>query len=166
MHVSVVDSFFLGGGTVVVAAGTLGVVNGLVVTDNTWENYNMGSNVTVVVDERNNNTFAHPPTDMIMAGNVGSSSMAPRAITVTKSLHQAEPSTVWAFDFGADFVFPSLPILNVQYSIEIAGGNFARHASRPPSGPTGQQVTVETDVPVVGTVTVTATQGIFTVGNR
>ena len=94
----------------------------------------MGSNVTVVVDERQNNTFSGPPTDMVMAGNIGSSTMSPRAITVTKSLRQAKPSTVWLFDFEPDFVFPHVGITNVRYSIEIEGNAFARHTSRPPSG--------------------------------
>ena len=56
-----------------------------------------------------------------------------------------------------------------RYSIQINDDDenqsnmFARHASR---APTGQTVAVETDVPVTGTVTLTATQGIFTDGNR
>ena len=58
----------------------------------------------------------------------------------------------------------------MQYSLEIEPGDseganaaFARHASRKPHG---QTVAVETDIPVTGTVTLTATQGIFTAGNR
>jgi hypothetical protein len=91
-------------------------------------------------------------------------------LKVTKSLH-IDNATQWQFDFAADFVFPALPITNVQYSIEIDAARegetpaFARHASRPPTGPNGQQVVVETDVPVSGKVTITATQGLFTTGN-
>lgn len=66
-------------------------------------------------------------------------------------------------------MFPGAIIQDVQYSIQIDGdaesGNagFARHASRKP---VGQTVAVETDVAVTGTVTLTATQGLFTAGNR
>jgi hypothetical protein len=64
-HISVVDSFFLGMGTIVVAAGSKGLVDGLMVIDNTWANYNMPRNRTIVVDEREN-SFAHAPKDMVM----------------------------------------------------------------------------------------------------
>ena len=96
-------------------------------------------------------------------------------VTATQTLTQHTPSTRWEFDFSGVFAFPNLGIVDVQYSIEIGGGQsrdgesalaagaFARHASRPP---VGQRVAVETDVPVVGTVTLTATQGFFTPGNR
>lgn len=63
-HVSVVDSFFLGMGTIVIAAGTKSEVDGLVIIDNTWENYNMPHNRTIVVDERNG-TFG-APRDVVM----------------------------------------------------------------------------------------------------
>ena len=81
-HISVVDSFFLGGGTLVLAHrtdsksggtdsksggtdGKSGGVNGLIILDNTWANYNMAHNRTVVVDERER-PFSEPPVDMVM----------------------------------------------------------------------------------------------------
>jgi hypothetical protein len=182
VHISVMNTFFLGGGTLVVAAGKKAIVDGLTVMDNTWNQFNSGAwvtgNVTLVVDERNGTKFSKV-TDVVMLGNIGSSagkaSMAPRAVTATQTLTQHTPSTRWEFDFSGVFAFPNLGIVDVQYSIEIGGGEsrggesalaagaFARHASRPP---VGQRVAVETDVPVVGTVTLTATQGFFTPGNR
>jgi hypothetical protein len=63
-HVSVVDSFFLGMGTIVIAAGTKAQVDGLVVLDNTWANYNMPHNRTIVVDERNGSFRV--PRDVVM----------------------------------------------------------------------------------------------------
>lgn len=181
VHISVVDTFFLGGATLVVAAGEKATVSGLTIMDNTWNQFNKGDwskgNVTVVVDERNG-TF-QKVTDVVMLGNVGSSagraSITTRAVTATQTLTQHTPSTRWDFDFSPFFAFPNLGIVDVQYSIEIGSrapdasgqavgaGSFARHASRPP---VGQRVAVETDVPVVGTVTLTATQGVFTPGNR
>ena len=62
--------------------------------------------------------------------------------------------------------------IGYRYSLQIdadgggeggEGGGFERHASR---APIGQTVAVETDVPVSGVVTLTATQGVFTAGNR
>ena len=63
-HVSVVDSFFLGMGTIVVAAGNKKTVDGLVIVDNTWANYNMPHNRTIVVDERNGSFST--PRDVVM----------------------------------------------------------------------------------------------------
>ena len=60
VHISVVDSFFLGMGTIVVAAGSKGTVDGLMIMDNTFANYNMPHNQTVVTDERNA-SFSRPP---------------------------------------------------------------------------------------------------------
>ena len=98
-----------------------------------------------------------------MLGNVGSNRMPARAITATRSLYLAN-ATHWVFDFSDAFVFPSLPIAEATYSLTTkAGCAWARHTLRPPEG---QRVVVETDVPVSGTVVVTATQGVFSVGNR
>jgi hypothetical protein len=49
---------------VVVGSGTKAEVDGLMIMDNTWANYNMPHNRTVVVDERNG-TF-HAPRDVVM----------------------------------------------------------------------------------------------------
>ena len=117
VHISVVDSFFLGMGTIVVAAGSKGTVDGLMILDNTFANYNMPHNQTVVTDERNA-SFSRPPADMVMLGNVGSNTMAARAVTVTKSL-SLKSATRFEFSFANDFVFPNQDIVDVQYSIQI-----------------------------------------------
>lgn len=91
-HVSVADSFFLGMGTIVVAAGSKREVDGLMIVDNTWANYNMPHNRTIVVDERN--AAFKVPKDVVMLGNVGDkNTMQARAITVTKSLSVRAPTT-------------------------------------------------------------------------
>ena len=51
-------------GTIVIAAGAKSQVDGLVVLDNTWANYNMPHNRTIVVDERNGSF--HAPRDVVM----------------------------------------------------------------------------------------------------
>jgi hypothetical protein len=166
-HISVVDSFFLGGGTIVLAPRADGaargnVVDGLVVTDNTWENfnaYNGTSNVTVVVDERTV-AFQGPPTDVIMTGNIGTNTMIPRAVTASKTL-AFNGAKKLVFDFSDSFVFPSLPAVDATFSASVPVG-FPQLAVRPP---VGQTVTVEADQETNAIVTVTATQGVFTVGN-
>lgn len=164
-HISVADSFFLGGATIVLAPRTdnklpAGVV-GTVLTDNTWENFNMPTNNTVVVDERA--SVFDTPIDFIMSGNIGCDSMTPKAITITKSLRKPN-STTWDFDFSGTLLFPHLPITNARYSL-MADAGFVRHVSRPPNGPSLQQISVVTDAPISGTVTMTVSQGMFTAGN-
>ena len=53
-----------------------------------------------------------------MLGNVGSNTMAARAVTVTKSL-SLKSATRFEFSFANDFVFPNQDIVGVQYSIQI-----------------------------------------------
>ena len=99
-----------------------------------------------------------------MLGNVGGKSMAPRAVTVTKSMRIVNSTRV-LFNFTSDFIFPGVPIQEVQYSLQIdveaSPSAFARHASRVPKG---HLVAVETDVPVTGVVTMTASQGMNEAG--
>lgn len=128
---------------------------------NTWNNFNMPHNDTLVVDERGSKfTFI---SDLVMLGNVAQENMfTTRAVTVTKTLTLTE-TTSWLFNFTDAFVFPPhVPIKSATYTIEMAFG-FARHTLRPSEG---HLVAVETDVPVNGTVTVTASQSLFTNGNR
>lgn len=159
-HVSVSNGFFLGMGTIVLRAGSQGIVEGLSLMANSWHNANMPHNDTVVLDERGQ-TFKSVK-DLVMLGNVADSDkFTTRAVTVSKSLTQTA-ATRWVFDFADAFVFPSIPINSVTYSISIAGSGFARHAARPA---VNQTVMVETDEPVDATVTVTASQSVFSVGN-
>ena len=159
-HVSLTDSFFLGMGTLVLRSAK-GVVDGLLVQDNTWANWNMPSNYTVVLDERSGTPF-HSVTDMVMNGNVGNVKMAARAVRSTRTV-ELEGARRFHVDFSKDLVFPNLPIVTAMYSIAIAGqGVFARHAMRPP---VGLAVSVETDVPVDASVTVSVSQSNYSAGN-
>lgn len=159
-HVSVSNGFFLGMATVVLRAGSRATVEGLSLMANSWHNANMPHNDTVVLDERGK-TFKSVK-DLVMLGNVADhDKFTTRAVTVTKSLMKSAAKR-WAFDFADSFVFPSIPISSVTYSISIAGSGFARHAARPAVNHT---VMVETDEPVDATVTVTASQSVFSVGN-
>lgn len=161
-HISVVDSFFLGGGTVVLAPRTDGQpaaaqIEGLVLTDNTFENYKSGPNVTVVVDERNL-SFSRP-VDMVMKGNIGTTTMVPRSVTATKTLQLS--GHLATFNFSDTFVFPKLGIVDASLSV-ISPSGFVQFALRPP---VGQSITVEASEATTASVSVTATQGAFTVGN-
>ena len=161
-HVSVADSFFLGMGTIVLCAtAPQSKIEGLVLTDNTWNSVNMPHNATVVLDERHGNAFTSV-LDFVMLANIAPKALFdPRATTVTKELSLAN-ATRWDFDFSDVLVFPGVDIVSARYSIEIDGSAFARHAARKP---VGQTVAVETDVPVDAKVTITVTQSRFTAGN-
>ena len=184
--VTVSDSFFLGMGNLVVRAEptcrpadmhntarrcdqSLGEIDGFVVTGNTWKNGGrMPANATVVVDERGRRFGT--VRDLVMSGNLpdlapsrGNAAvplMAPKAVRATKTL-RLQAAKRWDFDFSAALLFDS--IAEVRYSITIEGGAFARHAARPADGLT---VAVETDVAVTATVTLTAIQGEYSIGNQ
>lgn len=158
-HVSVTNSFFLGMGTVVLRAKA-GTLDGLLMMANTWANYNMPHNDTVVLDE---GTAAFSSVkDFVMVGNTANADkFTTRAVRVTKTL-TLKKAKRWEFNFTDSFVFPSLPIQSAQYSITIEGSSFARHAARPANGHT---VAVETDEDVDATVTLTASQVEFSPGN-
>ena len=162
-HVSVADSFFLGMGTIVLrATEAASLVEGFVFTDNSWQNFNMPHNATVVLDERDGNFFSSV-VDMVMNANIAPKPLFDaKAVTVTKELALTN-ATRWDFDFSDTLIFPRIGILSNSYSIEIDGdGVFARHASRKP---VGQTIAVETDVPVTAKVKMTVTQARFTAGN-
>ena len=148
---------------------SLGEIDGFVVTGNTWKNGGrMPANATVVIDERSRRFGT--VRDFVMSGNLpdlspshGNASvplMAPRAVRATRTL-RLRAATRWDFDFGDALLFDS--IAEVRYSITIEGGAFARHAARPADGLT---VAVETDVAVTATVTLTAIQGEYSIGNQ
>lgn len=158
-HVSLTDSFFLGMGTLVLRS-TTGVVDGLLVQDNTWANWNMAPNDTVVIDERSGTPFSSV-TDFIMNGNVGNNKMSARAVKSTRTVSH-ESAQKFQADFSRELVFPNLPIVSATYSIAISGDAFVRHAMRPPVGLT---VSVETDAPVDASVTVSVSQSNYTAGN-
>ena len=115
-HVSVSNSFFLGMGTIVLKS-LKGTIDGLVLTANSWANYNMPANRTIVLDERGGTPF-HKVDDLVMTGNVGNDKMLPAAVTATKTLTQAS-SKRFEFDFSDVFLFPRLGIVSARYSIQI-----------------------------------------------
>ena len=71
-------------------------------------------------------------------------------------------ATRWEVPFDDALLFPHLPIRGARYSIEVQGSAFAQHAMRPAQNLTAVVATSEA---VTGTVTVTVTQGEFSVGN-
>jgi len=73
---------------------------------------------------------------------------------VRRSLHQ-EGATKWKFDFSNDLLLPTID--EIVYSlVSDCDGDFVRHIARRPSG---RAVTVETDMPVTGTVNIEVLQG-------
>lgn len=160
-HVSVTNSFFLGMGTIVLRASPSGgIVDGLSLLANTWSNYNMPHNDTIVLDERTKQFSS--VKDLVMLGNFADENkFTARAVRVTKTL-MLKNAKRWDFDFRDAFIFPSLAIQSVEYSISIEGSAFARHTAR---AAVGQMVAVETDEAVNATVTLTASQAQYSAGN-
>ena len=66
----------------------------------------------------------------------------------TLSLTQAKPTSTWKFDFCDRLIFPQIAIVRVHV---VAVSGFPIAVARPPDG---CEVTVETNEPVTGTITV------------
>ena len=162
--VTVSDSFFLGMGNIVLqstAAGK-GTIDGLSIQSNTFSNWNMPNNLSVVVDERSGTHFTSI-LDFTMGSNAACPKMTAVGVTVRGSSGEASsPSTRFEVDFRGKMVFPNAPIASTHYLLEVEDDGFARQALRPPSNMT---VAVVTDVPVRAKATVTVSQSQYRPGN-
>ena len=88
-----------------------------------------------------------PPPPAKLVGVRIAHNVAKKGTQATLSLTQSN-ATTWAFDFCAQLVFPQIAQVRVHL---VAATGFPRTVARPP---VGCQVTIETDVPVTGTITV------------
>lgn len=156
---TVTNSFFLGMGTVVLAAGELGQVDGLALLGNTYNNFNMPHNSTIVLDERNN-TFKSCKNLVQVANFAPEAVFTTRAVACRKQLKSS--GNRFVFDFSDCLLFPHLKITDVSYSVTIEGTGFVQHTARPPSNHT---VVVDLSEEVQATVSVSVTQGEFSNGN-
>jgi len=149
-HVTIEGGFFLCGGNIVIQASTQNhEIQGLSIRDNQYDGCN---NDSIIVDER-----AAKFTgiyDTVIDGNMMSPTYRVKSSKETAQLRQVNAQT-WTFDFTNRLLFSKIE--TVDYSIQIEGNVFARHTARPPVGRT---VTIETDVPVTATVTVTVDQSV------
>eukprot|EP00039_Didymoeca_costata_P003178 m.65778 g.65778 ORF g.65778 m.65778 type:complete len:527 (+) comp11761_c0_seq1:96-1676(+) len=162
LHASVTNSFFLGMGNLVIKSEITGIVNGLIVESNTWNNFNMPNNYTIVVDERNGPPFTKV-TDFVMNGNIGSQTMQERGVTIGKSITSPMPTTQFLVNFTDDFLFPNIPIKDVIYSVRMNDDHdFVQHYLK---GVDSHTVSVEMMTQVNATVYVKATQSKFYPGS-
>ena len=155
--VSVQDSFFLCSGInatgapwpqiIVDAARTRGAVAGLAVKDSQFS-----GGLCQPFAARNVLSLG----SVTMSGNTlnGDARSVP-GVEATVEAIATVPTTAFTVDFAPLLAFPGLPIARVAYSVMLDGAMFARHTAR---APVGHVVTIETDVPVTGRVTITASQ--------
>jgi hypothetical protein len=83
---------------------------------------------------------------VMIAHNTFTQAASLASTQITRSLTQ-QNATKWDFDFCASLVFPVIAVVRVHV---VAAEGFPKAVARPPSG---CKVTVETDVPVTGTIT-------------
>lgn len=164
--VTVADSFFLGMGNIVLVSTVAGKgkVDGLAIVENTFSNWNMPQNTTVVVDERSGMHFTNI-MDFTMQSNAGCPKMSTRGVTVTGTSWPAKTANRFEVSFADQLVFPNAPIRTLRYMLEIAEpGVFVREALRPPHMQNAS-VAIETDSTVHATATITVTQSSYRAGN-
>ena len=153
--VAVLDSFFLCSGVnrsgelwpqvVIDPTATGGRVDGLTVTGCTFAGWFCQPFALRGIP------VAHVAANAI-AGNSVNGATAP-ALSATVTVGAASPTTTFSVDFAPLLLFGNQTLASVSYTLLLPAGSFARSAARPP---VGARVVVETDVPIVGSVTITA----------
>jgi len=157
-HVTVTNSFFLGGAQIVLRANRdektarrPPVIRGLIIRTNTFD----FSDESIIQLHGEFDSVS----DTFIGGNIVSNNMTAVSTSSTRQLHLTN-ATEWEFDLSDELLFAT--IQRVQYSLELDDGQpLVRHASRPARG---NRVVVETDVPVSGTVTIAVDQSRLTKG--
>jgi hypothetical protein len=150
-HLSIEESFFLCGGNIVlVSIPNHTTIKGLNIIGNQWD---LCKNDTIVLDQTKAK-FTDVNDTVIKDNMMNPQTMVVKSTQASAKLRLVQ-ATKWEFDFSERLLFPQ--IQSVKYSFEIEGNTFAMHASRPPVGKT---VTVETNIPVTGTVTIEVDQSI------
>ena len=175
--ITVANSFFLGMGNIVLEATPAGKgsIDGLAIVENTFGNWNMPSNTTVVVDERSGVLFTSI-MDFTMRSNAACPKMSTRGITVVgtstgggSKRTSGSKASRFEVDFTEQLVFKHAPMRTTHYMLEVADdGTFVREALRPPgSGGSSNNFTVavETDQPVRATASIAVTQSQYRAGN-
>lgn len=147
LHIS--NSFFLGDAYIVLKSIN-GVVNGVNIVDNLFSG--SGKGLGIVQLDQSNGPFKNIDQVVVDKNNVRG--MGIKA-TVARGSIQGNGSS-WTIDFSPVLLFPNL-IRHVQYSLRASNGAFPNHVLRNVSE---NQVVVESDVAVSGTVYATVDQGM------
>ena len=152
--VSVTDSFFLCSGLnvsgqlwpqVVIDASANGAVVGLTVTGSIFSGWFCEPFVV-------RGDVARVAAVNIQSNVLNYGTPAP-ALSATAVVTAAEPTTRFEFDFSPLLVFGNRTLKSVAFSLTLPPGVFARAAARAGAG---ALAVVETDLPVVGSATITA----------
>lgn len=95
--------------------------------------------------------------DVTVTGTLAQPMIAVASTSATLSVRSTTPTTTFTANFSDALLFNAddVPIQCVQYSVEWDAPLFARHSAR---AAVGGVVTVETDAPVTGKVTITVDQ--------
>lgn len=154
--------FYLCGGQIILAAtGANALVRSTVIAANQFSGTcNKPAWPTVRVDE-SNATFS-APVDVTVRDSMADGTWLVTATALTRSLTLTVPTTNWTIDFTAALLFNAsrAPIRTIQHWFTLDEGQFALSSARSPpaNGPNAAVVTVQTDRPVTGTLTVTVDQ--------
>jgi hypothetical protein len=153
---TLLNSFFLCGGHVVFApqSNTDAVAGVSFVANEFWC---LGQKQNQTITYNTSNGSYSNVADFTVTGTVAEAGFQIRSPTATRVVTSAQPTTSFTIDFSDVLAFDTAtaPIQSVQYSITLPSGVFARHAARPANG---ASVTVETDTPVTGSVSITVDQ--------
>jgi hypothetical protein len=156
---TVVDSFFLCGGRIVLKAAAKGTAHGFYASGNAFNNDYCPSTGTQTVVANETAAAFTAVRDVTVAGSMLFGSVTPAGVTASQTLTSATPLTSWEFDFTDALVFnpANIPIASVSYSVTLdAGQPLVSHAAR--KHPSNAKVVVETSQAVTGSVTVTVDQ--------
>lgn len=149
VQLQISNTFFLGDAYIVLKSIN-GVVNGVSIVDNTFSG--SGKGLGIVQLDQSNGAFKNIDQVVVDRNNVRG--MGNKA-TVAKGSTQGNGSS-WTLDFNSVLLFPNL-IKHVQYSLSTSNGAFPNHVLRNTSE---NQVVVESDVAVSGSVYAMVDQGV------
>ena len=164
--VSVFETFFLGGGTILLRANeTNDEIRGLTISDSEYND--AGGTPTIMLDESNGNKFTSV-IDMYVKGTmIQENAFVVKSNAASKSLSLVD-STQWFFNFSDVLLFDeeNIGIQWVEYTFVLDNdnddnnGGIVKHMARKPVGLT---VTVESSVACNATVYIKVDQSIHSV---
>ena len=98
-------------------------------------------------------------TDVSVTGTLAQSMIGVASTVATRVVFSSTPTTAFTANFTGALLFDvsDVPIQSVEYSVTWDSPLFARHSAR---APVGGVVTIETDVPVTGSVVITVDQSL------
>ncbi|KAL0542575.1 hypothetical protein IC582_017644 [Cucumis melo] len=149
VQLQIVNTFFLGDSYI-----TLKSINGVASGVNIVDNMFSGSDKGVAIVQLDESKSAFKQIDQVAVERNNVKGM--QAKSTVGSAELEGNGTSWVLDFNPVLLFPNL-IKNVQYTFRSSDNGFPKHIVRNVSD---NQVVIETDVAVVGSVFATVDQGM------